>query len=233
MQIHGYSQLTLLDFPGRIGCTIFTGSCNLRCPFCHNSSLVLHPDCQPALDEAKILAHIESRKTKLEGVCVTGGEPTLQHDLPRFLTALRQTGLLIKLDTNGTNPAMLELILKDRLVDFVAMDIKAMPSNYARATGMKVFDMDKIFQSVDLITNGNIDYEFRTTVVDGIHTADDFTGIGKWLRGAKAYYLQQYKDSGDLIAPAGLDAPSPETLQQYREILLPYIPSTFIRGTQS
>lgn len=230
MQIHGYSQLTLLDFPGRIGCTVFTGSCNLRCPFCHNASLVLHPNCQPALDEDKILAHIDSRKTKLEGVCVTGGEPTLQHDLPNFLSRLRTTGLLIKLDSNGTNPAMLEQLINEHLIDFIAMDIKASPSNYAHATGMNDFSMDKIFRSVDLITSSGIDYEFRTTVVDGIHTDDDFKSIGKWLHGAKAYYLQQYKDSGDLISPEGLGSPSRETLEKYREILLPDIPNTNIRG---
>lgn len=230
MHIHGYSQLTLLDYPGKIACTIFTGSCNLRCPFCHNASLVLHPDSQPPLDGDKIIAHIDSRRTKLEGICVTGGEPTLQKDLPAFLGKLRSTGLLIKLDTNGTNPDMLEQLINENLVDFVAMDIKASPSNYVRATGLSDFSMDRIFRSTDILMSGRIDYEFRTTVVEGIHTKDDFQYIGKWIKGAKAYYLQQYKNSGDLIAPEGLSTPSRETLEEYKEILLPFIPNTVIRG---
>ena len=230
MKIHGYSQLTLLDYPGKLACTIFTGSCNFRCPFCHNASLAVHPDRQPPLDEDKILAHLRSRKSMLEGICVTGGEPTIYSDLPDFLEKLRTTGFLIKLDTNGSNPDMVKEVIDRRLVDYIAMDIKSSPADYAQAIGLESVSMDKIFASVDLIMSSAPDYEFRTTVVDGLHHADDFKQIGKWLAGCKAYYLQQYKDSGDLIAPEGLSSPSIITLSQYRNILLPDIPNTFIRG---
>lgn len=230
MKIHGYSQLTLLDYPGKLACTIFTGNCNFRCPFCHNASLVLRHQNQPTLDEEKILEHLRSRKNMLEGICVTGGEPTISADLPEFLEKLRKTGLLIKLDTNGTNPDMVKDIIDHKLIDYIAMDIKASPSNYAAAVGLGSISMDKIFASAELIMNSGLDYEFRTTVVDGLHSADDFKHIGKWIAGCKAYYLQQYKDSGDLIAPEGLSSPSLVTLNQYRNILLTDIPNTYIRG---
>ena len=230
MQIHGFAKLTLLDYPGQIAATIFTGGCNFRCPFCHNAILVLNPNAQPRIDENEILKELESRKNKLEGVCITGGEPTLCRDLPEFIAKVREMGFLVKLDSNGTNPDMLEDLIGHRLIDFVAMDIKSSPEGYSKATGLKDMSMDDIFRSTDLLMQSGIDYEFRTTVVDGIHTADDFKKIGIWLKGAKAYYLQQYKDSGDLIAPEGLSAPSKETLETYRSILLPYIPNTAIRG---
>lgn len=232
MQIHGYSQLTLLDYPGKLACTIFCGRCNFRCPFCHNASLVLHPDEQPALDENKILEHIRLRKSMLEGICVTGGEPTVHSDLPEFLGRLRETGFLIKLDTNGTNPSMLEYIINERLVDHIAMDIKASPANYSKAAGLKSISMDNLFRSVDLIMSSGVGYEFRTTVVDGIHTSADFEQIGRWIKGADAYYLQQYKNSGDLILPDGLRSPSFSELNEYRSIMLPYVPNTVIRGAE-
>ena len=230
MQIHGFAKLTLLDYPGRIAATVFTGGCNFRCPFCHNAILVLNPNAQPRIDENEILKELESRKNKLEGVCITGGEPTLCRDLPEFIAKVREMGFLVKLDSNGTNPDMLEELINRRLIDFVAMDIKSSPEGYGKATGLKDISMDNILRSTDLLMQSGIDYEFRTTVVDGIHTADDFKKIGIWLKGAKVYYLQQYKDSGDLIAPEGLSAPSKETLETYRSILLPYIPNTSIRG---
>lgn len=233
MNIHGYSQLTLLDYPGKLACTIFTANCNFRCPFCHNASLVTKPSSQPALDENKILEHLASRRTKLEGVCITGGEPTLNTDLPDFLSKLKNMGFLVKLDTNGSNPDMLGYLLSEGLLDCVAMDIKASPSNYTAATGLKDICMDKIFRSTELLMTGSISYEFRTTVVDGIHSDQDFEQIRAWLKGAKAYYLQQYKDSGDLIAPVGLSAPSAETLNRYRDIVLPFIPNTQIRGVDN
>lgn len=230
MHIHGFAKLTLLDYPGKIAATVFTGGCNFRCPFCHNAVLVLDPNAQPRIDENEILRELESRKNKLEGVCITGGEPTLCRDLPEFIARIREIGLLVKLDSNGTDPDMLEELINSRLIDFVAMDIKSSPEGYPKATGLKDISMDNIFRSTDLLMQSGIDYEFRTTVVDGIHTSDDFKKIGVWIKGAKAYYLQQYRAKGDLIAPDGLSAPSKETLEGYREILLPYVPDTHIRG---
>ena len=230
MHIHGYSQLTLLDFPGRIGCTVFTGHCNFRCPFCHNASLVLRASQQPELDPEKVLTHIASRANRLEGVCVTGGEPTLQKDLPEFLRRLKDLGLLVKLDTNGTNPDLLTEVVTTGLVDFVAMDIKAGPDNYGRAAGLADISMDRIFRSAEFLLSGQVDYEFRTTVVEGIHTDTDFRQIGSWLTDARSYYLQQYKDSGDLISPEGLAAPTREQLTHYCDIVRPFIPSVAIHG---
>ena len=230
MQIHGFAKLTLLDYPGKIAATVFTGGCNFRCPFCHNAILVLNPNAQPLIDENEVLKELESSKTKLEGVCITGGEPTLCRDLPGFISKIRELGLLVKLDSNGTNPDMLEELIDRKLVDHVAMDIKSSPEGYGRAVGLRDMSMDNIFRSVDLLMQSGIEYEFRTTVADGIHTADDFRKIAVWIKGAKAYFLQQYKDSGDLIAPQGLSSPSRETLESYRNILLPFVPNTSIRG---
>jgi len=231
MKIHGYNGLTLLDYPGRLACVIFTGCCNYRCPFCHNAELVLRPDEQPALDPDRLINDIVHKSGKIEGVVITGGEPTLQRDLPDFLRKLKDaSGLPVKLDTNGTDPEMLKALAGEGLIDYIAMDIKAAPDRYHTATGLECVSMSEIFESVDFIMQNGLEYEFRTTVVDGIHTKDDFIKIGKWIKGACRYYLQPYKDSGDLISPAGLSAPTPEMLEEYRHILLPYIPDTILRG---
>lgn len=230
MRIHGFSQLTLLDYPGKLACTIFCGSCNFRCPFCHNATLVLHPDSEPAIDEDTIVDTLMKRNNMLEGICVTGGEPTIYKDLPGFIGRLKETGYAIKLDTNGTNPDMLNELINDGLIDCVAMDIKASPDNYAKATGIEAPPMDSIFKSVEILMSGRVNYEFRTTVVNGIHTAEDFRVIGSWLRGARAYYLQRYIDSGNLINAAGLRPASKSTMTGYRNILLPDIPNTYLRG---
>ena len=231
MKIHGFSQLTLLDYPGHLACTIFCGHCNFRCPFCHNASLVLHADEQPVISEEKIFEHLKKRHGILEGVAITGGEPTLHKDLPDFIRRIRnETGLAVKLDTNGTNPEMLKQLIDEKLIDYAAMDIKTSPGRYALAAGLKALDMDSIFDSVEILMNSDIDYEFRTTVVDEIHHRDDLIEIGEWIKGAKAYYLQCYKNSGDLISPDGLHAPSLQKLEHFREIVLPFVPNTEIRG---
>lgn len=234
MKIHGLNGLTLLDYPGRIACTVFTGHCNFRCPFCHNATLVFDPDAQPLITEESFYAFLDKRQGQLEGVAITGGEPTLNADLADFCRVIKGKGLLIKLDTNGTNPELVKKLIDEKLIDCIAMDIKASPSGYARSTGLTTFSMDKIFESTDLIMEagsaGKIDYEFRTTVVGGIHTDKDFEQIGKWLKGAKAYFLQGFKNSGDLIAPEGLSTVKPDVMEHYREILLPNIPNTQLRG---
>lgn len=232
MKIHGYNQLTLLDYPGKVASTVFLGSCNFRCPFCHNASLVMNPGEQPAIAEEVIFDHINKRRGTLEGVCITGGEPTLSKELPEFIRRLKSEGLAVKLDTNGSNPEMVRELLGEGLLDMIAMDIKSSPAGYAKATGLKSFDMGAIFESVEMIMNAGIDYEFRTTVVNGIHTEEDFRKIGEWLRGSSKYYLQRYKDSGDLIAPEGLSAPTFDEMKHYRDILLPYLPGTELRGVK-
>ena len=234
MKIHGINGLTLLDFPGKMACTIFTGHCNFRCPFCHNATLVLNPDSQPLIPEDSVFELLEKRAGRLEGVAITGGEPTLNRDLPEFCAKIKEKGLLIKLDTNGYNPGMVKELIDKKLVDCIAMDIKAAPENYAAATGLTSFNMDPIFESTDLITDsgakGLIDYEFRTTVVGGIHTENDFAKIGKWLKGAKAYFLQGYREGNDQIDAHGLSIVPVDTMEHYKEILLPFIPNTQLRG---
>lgn len=234
MNIHGLNNLTLLDYPGKIACTVFTGHCNFRCPFCHNATLVMNPDAQPLITEEKVFSLLEKREGRLEGVAITGGEPTLCTDLPEFCRKIKERNLLVKLDTNGSNPDMVRRLISERLIDCVAMDIKSSPAHYAKAAGLSGFSMDNIFESTDLLmqagAEGIIDYEFRTTVVGGIHTENDFVTTGKWLRGAKAYYLQGYRDSGDLLSPEGLYAFTPGEMRHFREILLPFIPNTQLRG---
>lgn len=231
MEIHGYNQLTLLDYPGKLGAMIFCGGCNFRCPFCHNASLVLHKDSQPRLDPEKIISHLKLRRGTLEGVCISGGEPTLQKDLPEFIKRIKdETGLAVKLDTNGYRPGVLQELLEKGLLDYIAMDIKASPSNYPEATGINDFSMSNIFESIEMIMNSGLDYEFRTTVVDGLHTGQDFTDIGRMIKGADAYYLQAYKDSGDVISPKGFASPPKEKIEEYLDIVRPYVKSASLRG---
>ncbi|MBR5177887.1 MAG: anaerobic ribonucleoside-triphosphate reductase activating protein [Lachnospiraceae bacterium] len=234
MKIHGINGLSLLDYPGKMACTIFTGHCNFRCPFCHNATLVLNPDSQPVKSEEEVFNLLRNRSGRLEGVAITGGEPTLNRDLPDFCRKIKEMGLSVKLDTNGSLPNVVRDLTEAGLVDYIAMDIKASPENYANAVGLSSFDMGNIFESVDLImangAKGKIDYEFRTTVVQGLHTETDFIQIGKWLKGAKGYFLQGYRSSDDQLNPEGLSAVPVEIMEHYREILLPNIPNTQLRG---
>ncbi len=199
MKIHGFQKTTLLDYPGHVAATVFTGGCNFRCPFCQNGSLVLEPEGQPLLSEEEVLAHLKKRRNVLEGVCITGGEPTLDPGLKRFILQCRELGLLVKLDTNGYRPELLGQFLQEGILDYVAMDVKASPENYGRATGCPGFDVGKIRESIRLLQTGGISYEFRTTAVRGIHSVEEFEEIGKLLQGSAAYYLQAYRDGGDVL----------------------------------
>lgn len=194
MRIGGIQKLTLIDYPGKIATTVFTVGCSFRCGFCHNPELVL-PEKFPELNEMEkeFFAHLEKRVGKLEGVCITGGEPTIQPDIIEFIRKIKEMGYVVKLDSNGSNPHVLEKIIKERLVDFIAMDIKSAPGNYSSVVGLNV-DIEKIKKSVKIIMESGIDYEFRTTVVPGIHSEEEFLEIAKWIKGAKAYYLQEYRE---------------------------------------
>lgn len=188
--------MTLIDFPGKIATTVFTVGCSFRCPFCHNPELVLSCNLQPAtrnLIEEEFFMFLKKRKGKLEGVCITGGEPTIQKDIIEFIRKIKKMGYSVKLDTNGSRPDVLKKLLDEKLLDFVAMDIKNYPEKYPQTVGLKP-DIERIKLSVDLIMNSRIDYEFRTTVVPGIHKEEDFQKIVKWIEGAKAYYLQEYRE---------------------------------------
>ena len=233
MKIHGINGLTLLDYPGKMACTIFTGHCNFRCPFCHNATLVLNPDSQPLISEEAVFELLAKREGRLEGVAITGGEPTLNKDLPEFCAKIKEKGLLVKLDTNGYNPDMVKELISQKLVDCIAMDIKAAPENYAAATGLANFNMSPIFESVDLImesgAKGLIDYEFRTTVVRELHSDKDFADIADWLAGEKRYFLQEFRDSGDLVSD-GCSACGAEEMNRFLSIVRKTIPDAAIRG---
>ncbi|MFG6355595.1 MAG: anaerobic ribonucleoside-triphosphate reductase activating protein [Acetatifactor sp.] len=229
MQIHGLNKTTLLDYPGHVAATIFTGGCNMRCPFCQNSGLVLSPQQQPEISEEETLSFLEKRKGILEGVCITGGEPTLQADLENFIRRIREMGYLIKLDTNGYRPGVLRRLLEQELLDYVAMDIKASRERYPIACGLPNVDLSLIEESVELLKKSRIPYEFRTTVVKGIHSPDEFTAIGQWLQGCNAYYLQSYRDSPQVMQP-GYGSFEPGMLEQMRELAAAYIPQTALRG---
>lgn len=228
MKICGFNKTTLLDYPGRVACTIFLGGCNLRCPFCQNGALVMEADTQPGYSQDEILAFLKKRKGILDGVCVSGGEPTLSAGLPDFLHEIKNLGYDVKLDTNGSRPSVVKKLAADGLIDKVAMDIKACPSNYHVLTGVNV-DLDAIRETAEWLLNGDLDYEFRTTVVRELHSEKDFQEISQWLSGAKSYYLQAYRDSDGVLMP-GFSACSEEEMKNYRDILLETIPVVEIRG---
>ena len=185
MQIKGLQKLTLLDYPERTACTVFLGGCNLRCPFCHNASLVIPEKFGESIPEDEFFAFLSSRVGKLEGVCISGGEPTLHRDLANFIKRIKDMGFLVKLDTNGTNPDMLESLISSHLVDYVAMDIKSSLDDYASAVGISDFDTSSIEKSIAILRRGDVDFEFRTTVVLGLHTEENLLKIAKWLEGPR------------------------------------------------
>lgn len=199
MQIHGFNKTTLLDYPEHVAATVFTGGCNFRCPFCHNAGLVLDPMGQEQIAEEYVLAYLEKRRGILDGVCITGGEPTLQPDLREFIVKVKDMGYQVKLDTNGYRPQVLWNLLSEGLLDYVAMDIKASKENYARAAGLHNVNISQIEESVAILKSCGIPYEFRTTVVKGIHGVEEFDAIGKWLEGSRSYYLQAFRENENLI----------------------------------
>lgn len=229
MQIFGFNKTTLLDFPEHVACTVFTGGCNFRCPFCQNGDLVLHGGSLPVLDEEEVFRVLRKRKGILTGVCVTGGEPTLQRDLDVFLSRVKDLGYLVKLDSNGYRPEVLQSLCERGLVDYFAMDIKSSPENYARTAGVKELDMGLIRESVDFIRSCGLDYEFRTTVVRELHSSGDFLSIGEWLKGCKAYFLQSYVESEGVICKE-FSSYSKEELEEFVMLLKPYIDNVSLRG---
>ncbi len=195
MLIKGLNKTTLLDYPGRVAATIFTGGCNFRCPFCHNGDLVLKPSIQDTYSEEEVLSFLQKRKNVLKGICITGGEPTLQADLPVFMEKVKKIGYDIKLDTNGYQPGVLAALMRDGLVDYVAMDIKNSKVKYAEAAGVNDLEIERIEETVALLAAAEIPYEFRTTVVKELHTVEDILTIGEWIAGCPNYFLQPYKEN--------------------------------------
>ena len=193
MLIGGLEKLTLVDYPGKVACTVFTAGCNIRCGICHNPELVhLQKSKISPITEKSFFDFLKKQKNYLDGVCITGGEPTLQKDLPQFIKKIKQLGFFVKLDTNGSNPTMLKKLVDDKMVDYVAMDIKTSVENYNKIAGAGI-DVEKIRTSVDIIKTSTIDYEFRTTILPAVHTKDDIVKIGQWLKGSEKYYLQQFR----------------------------------------
>ena len=228
MKIHGLQKMTLLDFPGRVACTVFLGGCDMRCPFCHNAELI-DGSAPPVMEEEELLAFLKKRQGLLEGVAITGGEPLLRPDIISLAEKIRDLGYPMKLDTNGTHPDRLREIIDRGLAAYVAMDIKNSPDRYAVTTGVDTLDMGKIRESVSLLMEGRTDYEFRTTVVAELHDADSFRGIGEWIRGAKRYYLQKFTDR-DTVPFGGFHAPADNEMRAYAEIAREYVPSVELRG---
>ncbi len=229
MKLYGLQKLTLLDYPEKVACTVFLGGCNLRCPFCHNSVLVFPEPEDETMTEDAFFSFLEKRSGVLDGVAVTGGEPLLTAEVLPFLERIKEMGFAVKLDTNGSFPKRLCEAVGSGLVDYVAMDIKNSPEKYAATCGLPVFDLSKVQESVRFLMGGKIPYEFRTTVVDEFHEAADMEAIGRWIAGARAYYLQNFVDSGACIRE-GLHAKSPEDLHLFRSLLTKYVPNTQLRG---
>lgn len=229
MQIHGLNKTTLLDYPEHVAATIFAGGCNFRCPFCHNSDLVLNPASQPMIDETEILDFLLKRKNVLSGVCITGGEPTLQSDLESFIRKVKEMGYLVKLDTNGYRPEVLKSLTEQNLLDYIAMDIKSGETGYAAATGLADIDMSKIKESIDFIISSGVQYEFRTTVVKGLHQKKDFEEIAGLIKGCDKYFLQNYRDNENVIR-RGFEGFFREELEAFAEVVSPYVGKVTLRG---
>ena len=229
MQIHGFQKMTMLDYPGKVACTLFTAGCNFRCPFCHNALLVTEIDRAAAYDFEEILSYLKKRKGILDGVAITGGEPLMNRDIPELLKQLKSLGYAVKLDTNGSYPDLLREIVSAGLADYIAMDIKNSKEKYALTVGLPKFDLAPVEESVRFLLSGAVDFEFRTTVVKEFHTEADIAAIADWIQGAPRYFLQSFKESDHMIG-SGLHAHDAETLGRMRDIAARKIPVTALRG---
>lgn len=228
MKLYGLQKLTLLDFPGRTACTVFTGGCNFRCPFCHNALLVTKIDPSAVMDEAEFFSFLKKREGILDGVCITGGEPLLQPDIAPFIRRIKEMGFLVKLDTNGSFPDRLASLIEEGLLDYVAMDVKNSFEKYSLTIGAEA-DMAEIEKSIAILLSGKVDYEFRTTVTAELHKVEDIEKIAGQIQGAKAYFLQNFVDSGNLIEN-GFSPVSEENMIRMRSRAQSLVPNTTIRG---
>lgn len=232
MILGGFQKITLIDFPGKIAATVFTSGCSFRCPSCYSAELVLPEKIKkhPKISEKYFFDFLKERKNLLEGICVTGGEPTLNKDLPDFIKKIKKVGYLVKLDTNGSNPEMLERMIDNNLLDYVAMDIKAPKGKYSKVTGLKV-DIKKLQKSIDVLKSGKIDYEFRSTIVPTIHKQEDVIEVAKWINGAKRYYLQNFRPEKTIDPKFEKIKPYPlEYLLGIQKAVAPFFKICEIRG---
>ena len=234
MKISGLQKLTLLDFPGKVACTVFLGGCNFRCPFCHNFELV-DGSTPPLMEEGELLAFLKSRRGVLDGVCITGGEPTLQPRLAELLREIKSMGYQVKLDTNGYRPEVLRSLVAEGLVDYVAMDVKNGPDLYGTTVGLDGFDLSPIEESIRFLLEGRVDYEFRTTAAEPLHTEQSVADLSRWLLSlegehkARQLFLQPFVDR-DTVPVAGLSAPDKDTLAAFLALLSPCAEHVSLRG---
>lgn len=228
MKIHGLQKMTLLDYPGKVACTVFLGGCDFRCPYCHNAEL-LDGSCPPLMESEGLLSFLSKRRGLLEGVAITGGEPLLRGELPQLLRDIRSMGYAIKLDTNGTHPDRLSTLIGEGLVDYVAMDIKNSPVKYAETAGVPKLDLTPVRKSVSLLLQGRVEYEFRTTVCAQLHTQSDILSIAQWIQGASRYFIQPFADR-DTVPFSGLSAPEKSSLQAFVDTASAYVREVSIRG---
>ncbi len=231
MNVQGLQKLTLLDYPEKVACTVFTSGCNFRCPFCHNAPLVIGTEEVETYSEEYIFSFLKKRQRILDGVCVSGGEPLLQNDIERFLGKVKELGFAVKIDTNGSFPQTLKKLVRSGLVDYVAMDIKNSPKQYCRTAGIDESwaYMEQIQESVAFLLEHPVVYEFRTTVIQGYHTREAFKEIGQWIQGAERYFLQSFFDSGELIGE-GINGCEKAEMQVFAEIVRPYVQKVELRG---
>lgn len=228
MNINGIQKLTLLDYPGKVACTVFLAGCDLRCPFCHNSEL-WSASAPAVMDDAELLAFLEKRRGMLDGVVFTGGEPLLRPELPGIIKKVKDMGFAVKLDTNGTHPEALKSLIDAGLTDYVAMDIKNDPERYAETCGKKEMDLTPVGESIKLLLSGRVPYEFRTTAVRELHDENSFRSIGQMIRGAEKYFIQPFTDR-DTVLFAGFTAPTDDQLERFLAAVRPYVKSAQIRG---
>lgn len=234
MNIVGLQKMTLLDYPGKVACTVFLGGCNFRCPFCHNKDL-LDGSAESWITEEELLAFLKKRQGLLDAVCITGGEPTLQRELTGLARRIKDMGYLVKLDTNGSNPTLLKELVEAGVLDYVAMDIKNCPRRYGETAGVPKMTLERIEESIRFLLTEPVDYEFRTTVVEQLHSAQDMKEIGQWLQTlapqtkAKQLFIQPYRDSDGVLC-SGLCAPERDTLTAFCQELQPYVQNVSIRG---
>ena len=229
MKILGMEKMSLVDFDGLVAATLFTGGCNFKCGFCHNSPLVNGFLELPEISEEEVLSYLKKRSGVLDGVCVSGGEPTLNADLPLFIQKLKALGYKVKLDTNGTNPDMVKELAADKLVDYFAMDVKNDKGGYAKIIGFDSYDTAKVEKTVEFFLSGGVDYEFRTTLVKEFHGAENIIKIGQWIKGAKKYFMQKFKENENCICQ-GFSPVDDQTAAEFVKLLSPYLPNAKLRG---
>lgn len=228
MKIHGLQKMTLLDYPGHVACTVFLAGCNFKCPFCHNSELI-DKEAEAVMDDKELLDFLKTRTKLLDGVAITGGEPLMYEGIEELILKIRELGYKVKLDTNGAFPKKLRNLIDKKLVDYIAMDIKNDEERYAQTAGLTQIDMDKIKESINLIMNSGIEYEFRTTVVEQLHDEKSFENIVKLICGANRYFLQPFTDR-DTVVYEGFSAPDEEKMKTYLNIVQKEIVNAQIRG---